>query len=91
MTLQAFKIAEHPDVQLPVSINLDGFILSHVIEPILVPDKDEVAKFLPAYKPVLQLDPAAPISMGIFRHSRNLLRIQEGYRRCSGRFQEGHL
>ena len=66
LTIQAFRIAEHPDVLLPVAVNLDGFTLSHVIEPIMMPDREEVDRFLPPYKPVLQLDPAKPVSMGMF-------------------------
>ncbi len=66
LTIQAYRIAEHPDVQLPVAVNLDGFTLSHVVEPILLPDQAEVDKFLPPWKPMLQLDPAKPISMGMF-------------------------
>jgi pyruvate ferredoxin oxidoreductase alpha subunit len=38
LTIAAFKIAEDPRVILPVSVNLDGFILSHVIEPIEMPE-----------------------------------------------------
>ncbi|MFH1136156.1 MAG: pyruvate ferredoxin oxidoreductase [Pseudomonadota bacterium] len=66
LTIQAFRIAEHPDVLLPVAVNLDGFTLSHVIEPMMMPDQEEVDKFLPPFKPVLRLDPAKPVSMGVF-------------------------
>ena len=31
-TLMAFRIAEHPDVLLPVMINLDGFVLTHITQ-----------------------------------------------------------
>jgi pyruvate ferredoxin oxidoreductase alpha subunit len=66
LTLQAFKIAEDPRVLLPVAVNLDGFILSHVIEPIELFEQQEVDPFLPPYKPVLRLDPEKPVSMGAF-------------------------
>jgi len=66
LTLQAFRIAEHPDVLLPVAVNLDGFTLSHVIEPVMMPEPDEVKRFLPPFQPVLKLDPARPVSMGMF-------------------------
>ena len=32
--LMAFRIAEHEDVLLPVMVNLDGFILSHTMQPL---------------------------------------------------------
>ncbi|HOV86817.1 MAG TPA: transketolase C-terminal domain-containing protein [Syntrophobacteraceae bacterium] len=60
----AFRIAEDKRVLLPVQVNLDGFTLSHVIEPFLMPDKDEVKKFLPPFKPQLRLDPANPVTFG---------------------------
>jgi pyruvate ferredoxin oxidoreductase alpha subunit len=66
LTIQAFKIAEDPRVLLPVAVNLDGFILSHVIEPIELFEQQEVDPFLPPYKPVLRLDPDQPVSMGAF-------------------------
>ena len=38
--IQAWRIAEHPDVQLPVMVCLDGFVVSHTLEDISVlPDK----------------------------------------------------
>ena len=33
-TLMAFRIAEHNDVLLPVMVNLDGFSLSHIMQPL---------------------------------------------------------
>ena len=66
LTLQAFKIAEDPRVLLPVAVNLDGFILSHVIEPVEMPDQLTVDRFLPVYKPTLRLDPDHPVSIGAF-------------------------
>ena len=64
MTIQAFKIGEHRDVMLPVNINLDGFQLTHVVEPIFMPDQEDVDRFLPTYKPLAQLHPDKPVSMG---------------------------
>jgi len=49
--IQAFRIAEHPDVLLPTMATLDGFIISHTIEPVELLD-DQVAKdFVGEYKP----------------------------------------
>jgi pyruvate ferredoxin oxidoreductase alpha subunit len=64
--LCAFRIAEDQRVLLPVMIHLDGFHLTHVIEPIYIPDADEVAKFLPPLEYPLPLDPDKPVSMGAF-------------------------
>ncbi|MBN2705304.1 MAG: pyruvate ferredoxin oxidoreductase [Deltaproteobacteria bacterium] len=65
LTLQSFKIAEDHRVLLPISVNIDGFTLSHVIEPHEFLDQEEVDQFLPEYKPAVQLNPDAPVSMGM--------------------------
>ncbi len=62
----AFRIAEDQKVLLPVMIHLDGFHISHMIEPILLPEQDEIEKFLPKNDYPLPLDPAKPVSMGDF-------------------------
>jgi len=63
-TIMAFKIAENHDVMLPVMVCLDGFTLSHVFEPVDIPDQKVVDQFLPKYVPVFKLDPKAPVTMG---------------------------
>jgi pyruvate ferredoxin oxidoreductase alpha subunit len=64
--LCAFRISEDRRVLLPVMVHLDGFHLSHMIEPILLPEKSQVEKFLPKNDYPLPLDPARPVSMGDF-------------------------
>ncbi|NPA94272.1 MAG: pyruvate ferredoxin oxidoreductase [Thermodesulfobacteria bacterium] len=64
LTLHAFRVAEDRNVSLPMMVNIDGFTLSHVIEPIELPDQEEVDKFLPPFKPRYKLDPRRPITMG---------------------------
>jgi pyruvate ferredoxin oxidoreductase alpha subunit len=53
--LQAFRIAEHPDVLTPVLVGLDGFIISHAVEVIQVEDDEQVKAFLGEYKPLFPL------------------------------------
>jgi pyruvate ferredoxin oxidoreductase alpha subunit len=64
--LCAFRIAEDPQVLLPVMVHLDGFHLSHVIEPILFPEQSAVDKFLPPNNYPLPLHPDRPVTMGDF-------------------------
>jgi len=64
LMIHAFRAAEDPNVLLPVQVNMDGFTLSHVIEPIFMPDKAEVQSYLPPYKAKLRLYPSNPISIG---------------------------
>jgi pyruvate ferredoxin oxidoreductase alpha subunit len=64
--LCGFHIAEHPDVLLPVMINVDGFHVSHVIESVEILDQKTVSEFLPPYKHKYALDPDSPVTMGCF-------------------------
>ncbi|MGO9688116.1 MAG: transketolase C-terminal domain-containing protein, partial [Syntrophobacteraceae bacterium] len=41
-----------------------GFTMSHVIEPIEIPDRKDVMKFLPPFRPTLRLDPDHPVTFG---------------------------
>lgn len=49
--LQAYRIAEHPDVKLPVMICQDGFITSHAVENITLWDDAKMKKFVGEYCP----------------------------------------
>ncbi len=64
MTLHSFKIAEDHNVMLPTQVHMDGFTLSHVIEPIEILDKAEVDKFLKPYVSPMSLDPEKPVTIG---------------------------
>jgi pyruvate ferredoxin oxidoreductase alpha subunit len=65
MQLQAFKIGEHPEIMLPVMVNMDGFILTHAFEPIELMDQKMADEFLPPYKPELYLTTKNPLTFGI--------------------------
>jgi pyruvate ferredoxin oxidoreductase alpha subunit len=65
MTILSFKIGEDPRVSLPVTMNIDGFTLSHFIEPIDFPEIGRVREFLPPWKPLVQLKTDDPISIGL--------------------------
>jgi len=65
-TIMSFKIAEDHRVLLPIAVNLDGFILSHVVEAHELLDQETVDKFLPPLVPYHKLDPAKPVTMGAF-------------------------
>ncbi|HQG65431.1 MAG: pyruvate ferredoxin oxidoreductase [Smithella sp.] len=69
MSIIAFKIAEHKDVMLPVNVNIDGFQLTHMVEPFEMPSQEEVDKFLPPFVPHATLHPARPVTMGAFAMS----------------------
>lgn len=62
----AYKIAEKN--RLPVMVNVDGFILTHLFEPVVIPSVDLIKKFLPKRenKPGEILDPKNPATLGEF-------------------------
>jgi pyruvate ferredoxin oxidoreductase alpha subunit len=64
--LFAYRVAEDQKVSLPVMINIDGFIVTHVIEAVEYWDEEQVKRYLPDFKPVNRLDPDNPITMGAF-------------------------
>ncbi len=56
--IQAYRIAER--VNVPVMVCFDGFVLSHTMMPVEIPDAGGVKKFLPPYKPHTILSPEDP-------------------------------
>ncbi|HVN73327.1 MAG TPA: pyruvate ferredoxin oxidoreductase [Methanoregula sp.] len=60
-TLMAFRIAEHEDVLLPVMVNLDGFTLSHIMQPL---DTVEPGDFIPALRLPHAIDTENPAGYG---------------------------
>jgi len=65
MVIQGFKVAEDKRVQLPFTVNLDAFILSHSVEPVDLADAEKAAGYLGKYVPKSSvLDPANPMVIG---------------------------
>jgi pyruvate ferredoxin oxidoreductase alpha subunit len=58
----AFRLAE--ELSMPIMVCVDGFILTHAMERVDIPDQATVDSFLPPYDPVQVLDPAEPASIG---------------------------
>jgi len=78
--LQAVKIAEHPQVRLPVMVTTDGFIISHCLEKIEILDDETVKEYIGPFKPYTNLlDVDNPITLGAldlqnyyFEHKRQV-------------------
>ncbi|HEX7575694.1 MAG TPA: pyruvate synthase subunit PorA [Candidatus Methanoperedens sp.] len=66
MTPQLYKLAEDEDVLLPAMSCMDGFILSHVYEPVILLEQSLTDEFLPSYDPEFVLDTKNPMSFGAF-------------------------
>lgn len=64
MVIQGYKLAEHPDVLIPVNVCYDGFYLSHLTERVEIPSVDDVDEFLPKYQHGQAiLDPQNPMAV----------------------------
>jgi pyruvate ferredoxin oxidoreductase alpha subunit len=67
LVLQAYRISENNEVLLPSMVCVDGFILTHTVEPVDIPLQETVDKFLIPYQPKhAYLDPEDPMSLGTF-------------------------
>lgn len=73
--IQAFRIAEHPELLLPVLVGFDGFFLSHTLENVNILLDETVRKFVGkrqfplvmghnGKKVPFKLDPSNPLTMG---------------------------
>jgi len=62
--IQAFKLAEHEKISLPVMISYNAFILSHTSMPVEIPCQKIVDDFVGKYKPTWKLDVKNPITFG---------------------------
>ncbi len=63
--LQAYRIAEHRDVHLPIMICQDGFITSHAVENIELMEDAPIRAFVGEYEPEeYMLNPGKPVSVG---------------------------
>jgi pyruvate ferredoxin oxidoreductase alpha subunit len=61
-TIQAYRIAER--TELPVMVCVDGFTLTHTLEPIDIPEQALVDDFLPPFSFSRALRPDKPITVG---------------------------
>ena len=63
--IQAYPIAEHAGVHLPIMICQDGFITSHAVENIELLEDEDVKGFVGEYEPEeFLLNPGNPIAVG---------------------------
>jgi pyruvate ferredoxin oxidoreductase alpha subunit len=91
-TLQAIRIAEHPDVLLPVMVTFDGFIISHTAEVLEVLDDATARKWVGSYVPRNPLlDSANPVTYGAldlqdyyFEHKRQQIEATSHVARVMG-------
>lgn len=51
LMILAYRIAEHNEVLLPVMVCMDGFFVSHSLQPVVVPDQTQIDEFIGEYIP----------------------------------------
>lgn len=79
--LQAYRIAEHEDVRLPVMICQDGFIISHGVQNIsLLPD-EPIQEFVGTYTPEeYLLNPGKPMAVGPYAVTEYVMEARKAQR-----------
>ncbi|UCD71751.1 MAG: hypothetical protein JSW70_01795, partial [Syntrophobacterales bacterium] len=76
MHIQAFRIAEDPDILLPTMICMDGWVLTHSYEPVELIDQNVIDAFLPPYRPIHYLDPENPLTFGSYAEDDVLMELK---------------
>lgn len=75
--LQAYKIAENPEICVPVMVCVDGFILTHTVDPVELISQEEANEFLPPFTPVnAYLRTDDPMSLGTLADPAHYLEIR---------------
>jgi len=75
--LMAHRIAENPDVMLPLMVCQDGFITSHGVENILLEADGDVKKFVGEYDPPHHLlDPDESVAIGPYSVSPYVMELK---------------
>ena len=62
--VQAYRVAEDPEVLLPVMVAYDGYVMSHTIEPVATEGRESVLDYAPKRPFPYRLDPDRPVTIG---------------------------
>jgi pyruvate ferredoxin oxidoreductase alpha subunit len=63
--LQAYRLAEDPEILTPVMVCLDGFTVSHTDEIVEIVDPEKIRSFLPPYNPPVFIDFDNPTTFSV--------------------------
>ncbi len=90
--IAAFKVAEDPEILLPVMVCMDGWILTHSYERVSLLRQEQVDRFLPPFKPVNFLDVNDPKSWGSYAEEDCLMEfkysVNQAMQQGQGRIKE---
>jgi pyruvate ferredoxin oxidoreductase alpha subunit len=76
MTLQAYVVAEQPDVHIPIGVCVDGFFVTHTREIVEVTPENEM---LPPYDPSISPVPIMDMEMPPIRQMRDPFVMKSNY------------
>jgi len=62
--MQGYRVAEDERVLTPITINMDGYVITHSVEPMSLIDQATIDKFLPDRTTKLKIDPLNPMTFG---------------------------
>jgi pyruvate ferredoxin oxidoreductase alpha subunit len=92
LTFLAYRVAEDHRVLLPAMVCLDGYVISHAWEVVDIPEAEQVASYLPSFRPRYRLDPAQPLSLGMYaepdKYMETRYMLQQAMERSIGVIQE---
>ncbi len=64
--IMGYKVSEDHSVLLPYMVHMDGFVVTHVIEPVIIEDDSLVKEFAPHSLYPYRLDPENPVTLGAY-------------------------
>lgn len=64
--IMAYRLAEDPEILVPVTVAYDGYYLSYFSEMVNIPAREEVDQFLPRRQRSPRLDPEEPMSASVW-------------------------
>lgn len=80
--VMAYRLAEDPEIQLPVSVCYDGYYLSHLSERVDIPLMSAVQEFLPrSPRTHLTFDPSSLVRLG--RQTTGEIFTEQRYKHCA--------
>ena len=78
LVLTAFRIAEDKRILFPAIVNLDGFILTHCVEPLDIWREEYITEFLPPREPVNPVNWEKPMTYGPVALPDYYMKIKRG-------------
>ncbi len=79
--IMAYRLAEDPEILVPVSVCYDGYYLSHLSERVDIPLEEDVLEFLPRFERTHLADPSSRVRLG--RQTIGEIFTENRFRHCA--------